>query len=414
MQHAEPRSRVVRPAIWRVALFRLALALGSSMLAGCASLMSTAAVPAPPALFEDQLFAAPASPVSIEHIFAVSPAMQAYLQREISHNLLHKDLRRVLFEALYRKDKLQLEYDAAVTRDAAQTFEARSGNCLSLAIMTAALARELHLNVQFQQVQVDDSWSRTGDLYFASNHVNLTLHQPRNDLRNGAGMDLSTPLTVDFVPITAQAREHATPLDENTIIAMYLNNRAAELLAQGQRDAAYWHARKAIEQAPGFLHAYNTLAVIYQHHGQLGAAERTLRYALQQRPESVIVLSNLAQTLETLGQPAQLAEAAQLRRALARLEPEPPFYYFNLGQAALRSGDLQRARSLFKRELARVPDYHEFHFWLAVTDYRLGELREADAHMVLALANSTTRSDHALYAGKLDKLRAIEAGSLPK
>jgi len=414
MQHAEPRSRVVRTAIWRVALFRLALALGTSVLAGCASLMPTAHLPAPSALFEDQLFAAPASPVSVEHIFAVSPAMHAYLQREFSHNLLHKDLRRALFEALYRKDKLQLEYDAALTRDAAQTFEARSGNCLSLAIMTAALARELHLNVQFQQVQVEDSWSRTGALYFASKHVNLTLHQPPNDLRNGAGMDLSNPLTIDFVPITAQAREHATPLDENTIIAMYLNNRAAELLAQGQRDAAYWHARKAIEQAPGFLHAYNTLAVIYQHHGQLGAAERTLRYALQQRPESVVVLSNLAQTLETLGQPAQLAEAAQLRSTLARLEPEPPFYYFNLGQAALRSGDLQRARSLFKRELARVPDYHEFHFWLAVTDYRLGELREADAHMALALANSTSRSDHALYAAKLDKLRAIEAGSLPK
>ncbi len=408
------RHSALASGIGRSGLFRFALVLSALLLGGCASLMPTAQQPAAPALFEDQLFAAPASPVSVEHIFALSPAMQAYLQREISHNLLHKDLRRVLFEALYRKDKLQLEYDAAVTRDAAQTFEARSGNCLSLAIMTAALARELNLNVQFHLVKVEDSWSRTGDLYFASNHVNLTLLQPRNDLRNGAGMDLSTPLTVDFVPITAQAREHATPLDENTIIAMYLNNRAAELLARGQRDDAYWHARKAIQQAPGFLHAYNTLAVIYQHHGQLGAAERTLRYALQQRPDSVIVLSNLAQTLESLGQPAQLAEAAQLRSTLARLEPEPPFYYFNLGQAALRNGELQRARELFKRELARVPDYHEFHFWLAVTDYRLGELREADTHMVQALANSTTRSDHDLYAAKLDKLRAIEAGRLPK
>ncbi|MYN43747.1 tetratricopeptide repeat protein [Pseudoduganella sp. FT93W] len=386
----------------------------AALLGGCASTTPLVQLPAAPQLFHDQLFDAPARPVDTGHIFAVNAEMRAYLQREVSHNLLHKDVRRQLFEALYRKDKLQLEYDAAMTRDAAETFAARSGNCLSLAIMTAALAHELNLNVQFQQVQVDESWSRAGDLYFASNHVNLTLGQQRTDLRNGFGIDLSSPLTVDFIPISARAREHATPLDEATVVAMYLNNRSAELLVQGQYDQAYWMVRKAIEQAPAFLHAYNTLAVIYRRHGNLPEAERTLRYALQQRPDNVIVLSNLAQTLESQEQPDKRAEAAQLRLTLAQLEPEPPFYYFSLGQTAMRLGDFQRARELFRRELARVPDYHEFHFWLALADYRLGYLSEADVHMVKALANSTTRSDHDLYAAKLDKLRAYEAAILQK
>jgi transglutaminase-like putative cysteine protease len=53
-------------------------------------------------------------------------------------------------QALYQPDQIRLEYDAAVTRNAAQAFEARTGNCLSLVIMTAALARELGLTVRYQ------------------------------------------------------------------------------------------------------------------------------------------------------------------------------------------------------------------------------------------------------------------------
>ena len=42
------------------------------------------------------------------------------------------DRRRALIDALYRPGALKLEYDAGTTRNAAQTFEARAGNCLLL------------------------------------------------------------------------------------------------------------------------------------------------------------------------------------------------------------------------------------------------------------------------------------------
>ncbi len=390
-----------------------ALTLCAALLCGCAgpSLPPRAAAPM---LFHDALFQPPAAPVDTAHVFAVSPAMRNYLSREIGHSLTRKDPRRELFDALYRKDKLQLEYDSAITRDAAQTFEARAGNCLSLAIMTAALAHELNLEVQFQQVEVEENWSRAGDLYFASNHVNLALGRPRQSHGEAYSVDLSNALTVDFIPIPPKARENAKPLEEHTIVAMYLNNRAAELLSQGKLDDAYWSARKAVEQDPGFLHAYNTLAVVYQHHGNLPEAERTLRYALSQAPDNTIFLSNLVQSLVAQAGPDQQAEAARLRIRLAQLEPDPPFHFFNLGQAAMQAGDYRRARELFTREVERVPDYHEFHFWLALANYQLGNLREADAHMAKALANSTTRGDHDLYSAKLDRLRAYEAHAAGK
>lgn len=383
-----------------------AIILCAALLSACAS-TSQVRTP-PPQVFHDQLFQPPSAPIDTSRVFALSADMRAYLRHEISQ-AKDKDVRRQLFDALYRKDKLQLEYDSAVTRNASQTFDARAGNCLSLAIMTAALARELNLTVQFQQIQVDESWSRSGNLYFASNHVNLALGKQRTErspLSGGYNVDLSSPLTVDFIPIPQKSRENARPLEEHTVIAMYLNNRAAEQLAASQVDDAYWSARKAAEVDPLFLNAYNTLGVIYQHAGHFAAAEQTLRYAQSQAPDNTIFLSNLAQTLESQH---KMDEAAVVRARLVQLEPHPPFHFFQLGQEAMRLGDYARARKMFERELERAPDYHEFHFWLALANYQMGDLRAADSHMARALENSTTRGDHDLYAAKLDRIRAYEA-----
>ncbi|MRX11531.1 tetratricopeptide repeat protein [Pseudoduganella sp. FT25W] len=379
----------------------------AAFLSGCASQQVAHVAPAQQ-LFHDQLFQPAAAPIDTASVFAVSPAMHAYLQREIGKPLPGRDVRRMLFEALYRRDKLQLEYDAAITRTAADTFTERAGNCLSLAIMTAALAHELDLPVLFQQVQMDEVWSRSGNLYFASNHVNLSLGRPTSGQNPylATTMDMANTLTVDFVPISPKSREAARPLTEKTVLAMFLNNRAAELLAVGQIDDAYWAARKAAEVDPLFTNAYNTLGVVYQHHGNQAEAEQALRYAMSQAPDNTIFLSNLAQTLENAN---KMDEAAVLRARLAQLEPYPPFYFFNLGQEAMKLGDYGRARAMFQRELDRVPDYHEFHFWLALANYQLGNLRAADLHMAQAMENSTTRGDHDLYSAKLDRLRAYAA-----
>ncbi|SEN68340.1 Tetratricopeptide repeat-containing protein [Duganella sp. CF517] len=374
-------------------------------VSGCAS--HTAAQRAPLSeLFHDQLFQAPAAPIDTTAIFAVSERMRDYLKHNLVQRGAGQDPRRALFDALYTRDQLKLEYDSAMTRNAAETFDARAGNCLSLVIMTAALARELNFTVQFQQIQMDESWSRSGNLYFAANHVNLMLGKKRTAYLDGYQVNTANALTVDFIPIPPKARESARLLEEHTIVAMYLNNRAAELLSAGSIDDAYWAARQAVQADPGFMNGYNTLAVIYQNHGNPMQAEQTLRYALRQAPDNTIYLSNLAQTLESLQRPA---EAAAVRERLARLEPFPPFHFFRLGLEAVELGDYQRARNLFERELERSPDYHEFHYWLAVTHYQLGNLRAADKHMRKALENSTTRGQNDLYAAKLDRIRAHEA-----
>jgi len=394
-----------RAIITRILLV-VALGAVAQLLGGCASLV--AARPPPPGLFHDELFTPSTAPIDTARLFAVDDAMRSYLHHEITGTKKGRDTRQILFDALYRRDQLKLEYDAVITRTASETFAARSGNCLSLAIMTAALARELNFSVQFQLVDVGEVWSRAGNLYFSSNHVNLVLDRKRIDTSTGYSLNAEHPLVVDFIPISTASAARAKPLTERTVVAMYLNNRAAELLSAGQLDEAYWAARQAVATAPDFLNAYNTLGVIYQHHGDLAPAERALRHALASAPDNTIFLSNLAQTLDNAHRPQ---EAELLRTRLRLLEPYPPFHFYDQGQEALARGDYRRARILFQRELERVPDYHELHYWLAVVNYQLRDLRAAERHMQAAIDNSTARDHHDLYAAKRTHLRAAASGA---
>ena len=373
-----------------------------ALLAGCASAPVQTLGPA--AVLHDELFKPPSAHIETEsEIFAASPAMQNWLATNFSR--LHRtdgDPRQALVDALSSMRELRIDYDATYTRDAAEAFDARSGNCLSLVVMTAALARELNMPVQFQKVYIEDSLSRDGDLLFMAGHVNLTLSRARD-----AFVFRFTPsnddLMVDFVPPSQLKGAHVREIDARTVAAMFLNNRAAEALDSGRIDDAYWWARAALIEDPHYTGAYNTLGVVYRRHGDLAVSEASLRRVLAAEPDSLAALGNLALVLRLQG---RTTEAQALDVRMHAIQPYPPFHFFDLGVAAMKAHDYQLARNMFRKEISREAFYHEFHFWLALADYGLGDFDDAREQIQLALENSPTSKTHALYAAKLDWLNA--------
>jgi Tfp pilus assembly protein PilF len=94
---------------------------------------------------------------------------------------------------------------------------------------------------------------------------------------------------------------------------------------------------------------------------------------------------------------------------LHRREGVAPFEFFNLGMAALLAGDAMTARRWFLKELARDPDYHEFHFALARAELKLGHAEIAQRELEMALANSPRRATMDLYSAKLAHLRQMRS-----
>ncbi|MGL4573977.1 MAG: tetratricopeptide repeat protein, partial [Burkholderiaceae bacterium] len=351
------------------------------VLLSCLSLAACASVPVAspsPALFADHLFAKPSEPIHREDVFALSDEMRRYLAIEVAHASRGRGKQKGLIEALYKKSGLMLEYDSSLTRNAAQAFEARTGNCLSLVIMAGAFAKELGLKVEFQSALIDDAWSRSANIYLRSGHVNIALSDPFGGLMAGRSSERTT---VDFLPPDELRMLRTRVISEQMVVAMYMNNRAAEALVQSKLDDAYWWAREAIAQDPGFFSAVNTLGVIYKHSGQHALAEQAFNHVLTREPTNVVAMGNLAHALAAAG---RHDEASVLQKQLARLEPYPPFYFFNLGQQAMQQGDYKAARDLFVKEVRRGDYYHEFHFWLAVAHFKLGDVDKANKHLALA------------------------------
>lgn len=360
-------------------------------LGACAS---TPGRGASPDLFQDSLFARPAERISAGDVFAPSEAMQRFLATEIAPQRQAKGSQRALFEALYGRGRLRLDYDASTTRNAAEAFESKSGNCLSLVLLTAAFAKQLDLPVRYQNVYGKEAWSRSDRLNVLNEHVNLVL-LPRRPAE-GPGM------TIDFIPVEPES-QRTRALTEANILAMYMNNRAVESLAGRDLDRAYWWARAAIAEDGRSLAAYNTLGVIYKTHGDLQAAERVYRWILAVEPDNVITLGNLVALLEVQG---RNEEAGKVSAALAKIQPTPPFHFFDLGTAAMGRGDFAQAKAMFAREVQRDAYYDKFHFWLGMAYYGLGDTDRATAELAIAVENSATAGDRAFYAGKLARIKA--------
>lgn len=402
--HPNPRRQGL--AAWLRPLLLPMLAVAAlAGLAGCASL--SPADPAP--LLHDSLFGQPPRPAEADAVMALSPPMQAWLQALRSRVPRPADQPLALARALASQDGgLRLDYDASSTRNAAQAFDARSGNCLSLVLMTAALAGGLGLEVGYQEVPGSDTVRREGGLTLHTGHVNLVLGERARlqTWRTATADVVQRRLVIDFLPQETANALPSTPIGAERVLGMYMNNRAVESLLAGQPVAAYAWAREALRTDPGHAAALLTLGVVYQRSGHLVQAAAAFERVLAQDARQVAALGNLAQVRRAQGREA---DALALEQRRAALEPVAPFHFLALGLAALAAQDWPLARQHFLQELRTQPDSHEAWFGLARAHLALGDRPLAEQALREAQAASATSAERARYAGKLAALKAAAA-----
>ncbi|MBV8468523.1 MAG: tetratricopeptide repeat protein, partial [Burkholderiaceae bacterium] len=217
------------------------------------------------------------------------------------------------------------------------------------------------------------------------------------------------PMVVDFLPSESAARLKTYTIEEKTVVAAYLNNRAVESLVQGHMDEAYAWARAALIQDPGFGNTYVTLGVVYRLSQHPQAAEQVLERWAARDPDNLVVMSNQILVLKDLH---RLDEARLLQQRLARLDPHPAGSYYSQGLTEFKAGHFEEARHWYEKEIARDPDHAEFEFALAVCLVQLNERAQALVHLHRALSLSVDASERQRYATKLARLQQA-AGAAP-
>ncbi len=134
-------------------LTTLSTVVAALMLAGCSSLVSDNRVSEPVVVQPDypaSLFS-PQAVIAPDAIFALSPAQrETFLSYYYDEANQHLSGHMRLNEFLYAQTS-DFSYKGQ-TFTAFETFSSREGNCMSLAILTTALARLVNIEIRYQKV----------------------------------------------------------------------------------------------------------------------------------------------------------------------------------------------------------------------------------------------------------------------
>ena len=162
-----------------------------------------------------------------EQIMAVPPELHAQLQQQVIAAGGSERMRlERLAEFLFRKSGLGMEYSADATLTVEQAYRTRKANCLTFTLLTVALARESGLQAYAQELDDIVAGRVDDDIVYRFNHVN-------------AGFTIGhSRFTIDVARDLVKARGPPKPISDQRLLALYYNNRAAELLAAASPAAA--------------------------------------------------------------------------------------------------------------------------------------------------------------------------------
>lgn len=322
-------------------------------------------------------------------VLALDQSMLAFLDEHVDRNSGNMLKLHSLLYAMITDGSFGLEYDE-ITRTAQQTFSARRGNCLSFTNMFVALAREVGINVKYQEVEIPPSWSLEDESYYLSRHVNVFV-----DLGAGGSRE------VDFNIDDFQSSYDRKVISDERALAHYYSNIGAEHLQQHRLLEALRYFRKAVASDHEFAPAWSNLGALYSQAGHFGYAEAAYLQALTINPRELVAMSNLGALYRHTGRP-ELADWYDRRSDLHRMRN--PYYRYYLARSAFLSNDYETAIQHLKYAIRKEKYEDTFYLLLGLSYLHKGN--ESAARRWLEKAEEVIEEDGLKrdYHNKLERL----------
>lgn len=283
---------------------------------------------------------------------------------------------------------------------AAEAFALKSGNCISLAVLTKALADVVGVQVKFQNIISAPVYDIQQGYLLSSDHVRTFLFEPDFVTRQGNEYLLQSVLVVDYLP---SAGDITGPrISEQRFIAMFYRNLATDAFLQQNYSQALALLNTALEYDPTYGAVINLAAVLHRRLNQAETAEQFYRYGLQVADSKVALTDNYALLKQLQG---DHTEAEQLRRSLRGKEDADPYMWYLLGKTALQQQRPADAVTYLKKAVARAPYMHQLYLELALAYYRNEQTSDAKRTLEKAAQLASTADTQQRYVAKLEAIK---------
>ena len=350
-------------------------------LAGCATAPMAPVVAVPEHhLWRDQEFNYDSTRVSVgkQELFALDAGLLTTIQ--VSGMKQANTQKRVdyLITLLFGPELKAFPNAVGPSTIAAETWRVKRGDCLSLSVLAYSLAKALSLPVQLQEVRVPPFFNRHGSVDFVGRHVNVLIkNEARLHLKNGTMT--SGNVVLDFQPEIGWLRA-GLALSDDSVLARFYNNVAAEYFAEGNLTLAYAWFKAAILADAHYASSYNNLAQLYKRKGFVDSAERLLLHAIALDGDDDTPVRSMRQLLVSQGREADASKYASMLKAR---QEKNPYYWIGLGLDSLREAKYSKAVSALEHAQTLTTGFEEVHRYLAIAYWRSGDQAKAKKQLVV-------------------------------
>ncbi len=336
--------------------------------------------------------------VDPEDVLAVSAEMQEFLGANVSGTGGGSPRLRQLARVILDEDTFGLEYDET-TRTASGTFHARQGNCLSFSNMFVAMAREVGLEVHYQEVDTPPDWSLRNETFVLNRHVNVVV-------------DLGTEgeHLVDFNMDDFRTSYDRRRIPDSRALAHYYNNLAVERMQEGDTASALSYFRGAAANDPRFSPAWTNLGTLYLRESHSDYAEAAYLQALAADSRDLVAMSNLARLYERRGDQER---AVRYRKRVDYHRKRNPYYRLELARGAFEAEDYDAAIGHLKYAVRRKKNEDQLYFLLGMSYMKKGDNKAARRWLSRAEEVAGTDAAKRRYASKIEILLSAPPGERP-
>lgn len=328
-------------------------------------------------------------------MLAINPEMIAFVDEYVDRTVNENTTLTQLVYAVIGEGRFVLAYDDS-TLTAADTFSAQRGNCLSFTNLFIALARNLGLRANYQEVDIPADWSMSGQTVLYSTHVNVLV-----------GIKNTQSRVVDFDTSGYDDLYDSWVISDQRARAHYFNNIGVEHMLAGGTVIAFTNFHESLRLDRTFSSSWINLGNLHRREGYPDYAEAAYLEALEYDQSNLMAMSNLANLYAAEGK-TQLAKKYSEQVKSHRMNN--PYYRYQLANAAFTEGDYQSAIRNLKFAIRERKEEDRFYFLMSLSYLMSGEKKKAERWMEKTKEVASQSENKEKYNHKLQLLKGMGTG----
>ena len=279
----------------------------------------------------------------------------------------------------------------------------QQGNCMSLALLTTALARLANVKVGYQLIDSTPVFDVGNNAVVKGVHVRSKLYEHTAKLVQGGRKFTFNRegVIVDYFPEGSD--RFLNNLSENDFFARYYRNRAVDYLQQGDYSSSYWYTRKSMALVPLDSEGMNLMAILYKRVGDRKKAEEIFQYGLLAAKDKLSLLKNYRQLL---AESKRFDEVKAIENRIENYDDPSPYPWLSLADQAKAQGRLTMANKYYRNAIDRAPYLQFGYLGLAKTYFIQGRLGESEKMLRAAMQRNFNSDNGRLYQAKLAYLES--------